>query len=84
MIHREWVETRKANDVNLATLVEKLKEKVDVLDRERTELSEENAKLREQMRSLQSTVNNLRNELSECHQVGRESREVIEELETMV
>ena len=84
MMCREWVETRKANDVNLTALVEKLKEKIDVLDRERMELSEENAKLREQMQSLQLTVNNLRNELLECHQVGRESREVIEELETMV
>lgn len=84
MINREWVETRKANDEHLAALIDKLKEKVDVLDRERAELSEENVKLRELISMLQTTVNNLRNELSECHQVGRESREIIEEMETMV
>ena len=84
MINREWVETRKANDEHLAALIDKLKEKVDVLDRERAELSEENVKLRELSSMLQTTVNNLRNELSECHQVGRESREIIEEMETMV
>lgn len=84
MINREWVETRKANDEHLAALIDKLKEKVDVLDQERAELSEENVKLRELISMLQTTVNNLRNELSECHQVGRESREIIEEMETMV
>lgn len=70
--------------MNFAALVDKLKEKVEVLDRERTELTEENAKLKEQMRILQSTVKNLRNELLACHQVEQESRELIDELETIV